>query len=143
MDFNTIIGRSLAVFDYATYKRIEERVTPMITEINKVEEIINYTKNNNTDLDNYMINLLCISVVYDLFCPACLIHKDISRLNIGVRDEVAKAMDYANPEMCNYYLEKAKPFLKFREKSFGQRVEAIKDAFKHLSVRKIDWELLL
>lgn len=141
MDRNTLIGRGLSQIDYATYKSIQDRVTPMLTDISKVAEIIDYIKSNYDTGDSYMMNLLCVAAIYDMYCPGSFFASSIAKLQIGVRDEVAKCMGYRNAEMTNYYLDRSKAFMKFREKAFGQKVASIKEAFKHLSVRKHDWEL--
>lgn len=141
MDRNTLIGRGLAQIDYATYQRMQERVTAMLTDNQHIPEIIDYMRSNHYDGDKYMFNVLAIAAVYDMYCPGSFFAKSIAKMQIGVRDCVAKCMNLSNPEMVNYYLDRSKPFMKFREKAFAQRVEQVKQAFKHLSVRKQDWEL--
>ena len=141
IDENTLIGRGLAQIDYDTYLRIQDRVTPMLTDTSHISEIIAYIKEKYKESDDYMMNILCIATIYDMYCPGSLFASSIAKMQVGVRDYVAEVMEYRNPEMVNYYHSRAIPFLKFREKGFGQKVEQIKKAFKHLSVRKSDVEL--
>lgn len=143
MDRNTLVGRGLSVLDYTAYQRIQERVTPMLTDTKHISEIVDHVKANHFTDDQYMQNLLTVACIYDFYCPASFFAKSIAKMQIGVRDELAKCIGYKNPEMCNYFLDRSKPFMKFREKGFGQRVENIKSIFKHLSVREIDWKLEL
>ncbi|MCY1529579.1 hypothetical protein D9M68_647310 [compost metagenome] len=63
------------------------------------------------------------------------------KASAGIRDKVTEVMGYNNPEMTNYYHARSQPFMRFRAKEFGQRVESIKEAFRHMSVREQDWEL--
>lgn len=127
--------------DYATYLRIRDMVTPMLLDTSHIAEIVAYIKGKYKEDDDYMMNILCIATIYDMYCPGSLFASAIAKMQVGVRNCVAEVMEYRNPEMVNYYHSRAIPFLKFREKGFGQKVEQIKNAFKHLSVRKSDCEL--
>jgi hypothetical protein len=145
MDHYKLIGRALSQLDYNLSVAIKRQVTPMLTDTSVLPEIHAFVYGSPlfSHYDEYMKKLLFVGSVYDMYCPGAFFGKAIMKMPIGIRDEVRNAMGERNAEMVNYYLEKSKVFLKFRNKAFGQEVAIVVAEFKKYSVLAEDWQLEL
>lgn len=145
MDHYKLIGRALSQLDYNLSVAIKRQVTPMLTDTSALTEIHAFVYGSTlfSHYDEYMKKLLFVGSVYDMYCPGAFFGKAIMKMPIGIRDEVRNAMGERNSEMINYWLDRARPFMKFREKRFGQEVDMIRTEFKKYSVLAEDWQLEL
>lgn len=143
MDKFKLAGRALAQLDYEAFSSIMQDVIPMLEDKSHIEAIYASVQTEFASEEDYMRKVLFVATIYDCYCPGSFFAKSIMKMPAGIRDEVSKCMGYENPEMVNYFVDRAKPFLKFREKSFGQKVAHIKEMFKQYSLNPLDWELKL
>ncbi|RQO79160.1 hypothetical protein DBR40_05425 [Pedobacter sp. KBW01] len=141
MNTQTIISRVLQHRDYALYQQLQEEVTPMLKDLTHIAEIYQVVQDMFPDLDSRDKQIYFTSCVYYFYCPASFVGAKVQKLPIGIRDEAAKVLGYANPENINAIRSIGEVYMKSPVKR--GKIEQVKEYFKKYSVRNMDWELAL
>lgn len=137
--YPVVISRYLHQTNPGMYREIEEAITPMLTDLAHIPSLLQAVRLAHPSFDETDTRILFVAVVYDAYCPASFLPKAAMKLPIGVRDEAARVLGYANPENINSWFGISKAYIK--GKSFRSRVDSIKDQFKQFSNNPKHWEL--
>lgn len=108
----SIMAKALSVLHPEIAEELSNRIMPLSTDLSLIQDILIYVDLVHETMDLADKIILFIIVAHKIYDPASLIGKNISKLPIGIRDEIAKCAGFNSPEMVSHYKKFGIPLLK-------------------------------
>lgn len=152
MNDDVIIGRYQKQADPEKSRAILSRFKPMLKNPKHVEAIFHAVQEVYSDETWENRRLLFIASVYQSYQPLSYLQskedgKAAGKLPPGVRDEMARCLEYKNPEMCNFLKGYTEPQMKPDNngvpRPFQAKVISVLERFKAFSVKAEDHQFNL
>lgn len=142
-----IIGRVIMQTDYQKSESILQYFKPMLRHTKYVEQIFHSVQSEFSQETSENRRLIFIAVVYQVYQPLSFLEnktdkRAAGKLPAGVRDEIARCLNFTNSEMANHFKTfteaQMKPFNNGPERPFKQKVMSIVERFKCFSINTSD-----
>ena len=149
MDKAMIIGRVLMQSDYLAAENILSKFKPMLKKPHYVEQIFHTVQQSFPEETMENRRLIFIGVVYQVYQPLSFLenksdNRVAGKLPPGIRDEMARCLEFVNPEMCNHFKSQIEPWLKpFNtgpERPFKVKVMSIVEKYRCFSINSEDFQ---
>lgn len=147
-----IIGRVLFQTDFMKADAILTQYRPMLRKPSYVEQIYNAVQSVFPDESHENRRLIFIATVYQVYQPLSFLEDKTDRkaqgkLPAGVRDEMARCLEFVNPEMINHHKAYVEPQMKPEDngvqRPFKAKVMSIVERFKCYSINASDTQYQL